>query len=210
MTNIAGLRREFAQILPGPSETANFMEFYKESDAKTWYRFKQGDEDAFSAIYSGYSKKLYWYGLKFTHNHSLIEDSLQDLFFELIKNRKNIGDTDNIFRYLLTSFRRKLFRKLKMESRYDLSNDKYDYSFDVMYSVEHDMVLEDNTNQRNLLFMRALQQLTPRQKEAIYLKFTNGLDYEEIAGIMEMSLEACRNLIYRAVKMLREIIRGEK
>jgi RNA polymerase sigma factor (sigma-70 family) len=186
------------------------MEFYKESDAEIWHRFKQGDEEAFSAIYSGYSKKLYWYGLKFSHNHSLIEDSLQDLFFELIKNRKNIGETDHIFRYLLTSFRRKLFRRLKMESRYEYGNNSDGYPFDVMYSIEHDMVLEETTNERNRIFVRALQQLTPRQKEAIYLKFTSGLEYEEISEVMEMSLEACRNLIWRAIKTLRERVQGKK
>jgi len=185
------------------------MDFYKEDDAGTWDRFKHGDEDAFSTIYSGYSKRLYFYGLKFTRNHSLIEDSLQDLFFDLIRNRKNVGATDNILRYLLTSFRRKLFRKLKSENRYDFNCDEGSCNFEVMYSIEHEIVLEENVNERNLLYAGALKQLTPRQKEAIYLKFSNGLEYEEIAEIMEMGLESCRNLVYRAIKTLREIVQGE-
>jgi RNA polymerase sigma factor (sigma-70 family) len=186
------------------------MKIFKDNDVNTWRMFKQGDDDAFSAIYSQYSKKLYFYGLKITRNHSIIEDTLQDLFFELIRTRKSIGETDNILRYLLTSFRRKLFRKLKSENRYDLRDEAVEYPFEVMYSIEHEMVLDENRNRRNLLFVNALQQLSPRQKEAIYLKFTSGLAYEEVSGIMEMSLEACRNLIYRAIKALKEGIHEEK
>jgi len=185
------------------------MESLKENDARTWRLFKQGDDDAFSAIYNNYSKRLYYYGLKFSQNRTLIEDTLQDLFYELIRNRKSIGFTDNIFLYLVTSFRRKLFRKLKNESRYDLKNENEEYGFEVMYSIEHELILEEHSNRKKMLFAKALHQLSPRQKEAIYLRFTNGLEYEEISGIMEMSLEACRNLIYRAIRALKENLHDE-
>lgn len=180
------------------------MKFYKDNDVNIWRMFKQGDNDAFSAIYNNHSKRLYLYGLKITRNRTLIEDTLQDLFYELFRNRKSIGETDNILSYLLTSFRRKLFRKLKSEFRYDLTDETPEYQFDVMYSIEHEIVLDEGKNQRNKLFINALEQLSPRQKEAIYLKFTNGLGYEEISGILEMSTESCRNLIYRAIKALKE------
>lgn len=186
------------------------MKFFRDNDVNTWRMFRHGNDEAFSAIYTVYSKKLYYYGLKITRNTSVIEDTLQDLFYELIRNRKTLGETDNILRYLLTSFRRKLFRKLKSENRYDLRDENLEYPFEVVYSIEHEMVLDENKNRRNLLFVNALQQLSPRQKEAIYLKFTSGMAYEEICEIMEMSLEACRNLIYRAVKALKEGIHEEK
>lgn len=182
------------------------MEFPGQSDANIWKLFKEGDENAFTTIYARYSKNLYYYGLKFTRNHSIIEDSLQDLFFELARNRKSIGQTDNILRYLLTSFRHKLIRKLKSEYRYDLKNSSEEFDFEVMYSIEHDMVLEDKSNYRNMLFVHALKELSPRQNEAIYLKFNSGLTYEEISDILEMSVESCRNLICRAIRSLKEKI----
>lgn len=185
------------------------MESHKECESKLWQLFKQGDDGAFSTIYNQYSSKLYYYGLKFTRNRTLIEDTLHDLFYELIRNRKSIGQTDSIFPYLLTSFRHKLFRKLRSEGRYSLKRDQEEYEFDVMYSIEHEMILEERSVRRKDLFARALQQLSPRQKEAIYLRFTSELDYEEISSIMEMSLEACRNLIYRAIKALKENLPGD-
>jgi len=185
------------------------MESLRECESKLWQLFKQGDDGAFSAIYNHYSTRLYYYGLKFTRNRTLIEDTLHDLFYELIRNRKSIGHTDSIFPYLLTSFRRKLFRKLKSESRYNLQGEQEEYEFDVMYSIEHEIILEEHSLRRKDLFARALQQLSPRQKEAIYLRFTSELEYGEISSIMEMSLEACRNLICRAIRALKENLPGD-
>lgn len=185
------------------------MEILKQNEGQVWFMFKNGDNSMLTAIYSAYSRKLYQYGLKFTQNRTIIEDSIQDLFFELLKNRKTIGTTDNILRYLLKSFRNKLFRLLKQEKRYDLTNESEEYPFEIIYSFEHELILQENADLKIMVFHKVLQDLTPRQKEAIYLKFTSGLKYEEVSEIMEMSLESCRNLIYRAVKALREAVQAE-
>lgn len=185
------------------------MEILKQNESQVWFMFKNGDNKMFSAIYSAYSRKLYQYGLKFTPNRTLIEDSIQDLFFELLKNRKTIGTTDNILRYLLKSFRNKLFRLLKQEKRYDLKNDSGEFAFEIMSSFEHELILQESVDHRMMVFQKVFKDLTPRQKEAVYLKFTSGLDYEAVSEIMEMSLESCRNLIWRAVKSLREAVQAE-
>ena len=184
------------------------MEFLKQDDGKVWAMFKSGDNQMFAAIYSAYSRKLYHYGLKFTQNRALIEDSIQDLFFELLKNRKTIGQTDNILRYLMTSFRFKLFRLLKYEKRFDLRSDSGEYSFEITFSIEHELILQEKVDQKSAIFVKALQDLTPRQKEAIYLRYTNELEYSEVSEVMDMSLESCRNLICRAVKALKEAVQS--
>jgi RNA polymerase sigma factor (sigma-70 family) len=182
------------------------MEIRKEDEGRVWALFKDGDNDMFAAIFSAYSRKLYQYGLKFTKNRSLIEDSIQELFFELLKNRKTVGQTDHILRYLMKSFRFKLFRMLKHEMRYDHSRDSADYPFEIDFSIEHTLIHKEDDERRRSLFLKALDDLTPRQKEAIFLRYSNGLGYEEASEIMDMSLESCRNLIYRAVKAMKEAI----
>lgn len=186
------------------------MEFLKQDEGRVWAMFKNGDDQMFSVIYSSYSHKLYQYGLKFTPNRTLIEDSIQELFFELLKNRKSIGQTDNILRYLMKSFRFKLFRILKYEKRFDHNQESEDYVFEINFSIEHELILKENAEHKTTVFLKALQDLTPRQKESIYLKFTSGLAYREVSEIMGMSLESCRNLIYRAVKALKEAVHTGK
>lgn len=176
-------------------------------DAELWNDFKNGDDYAFSLIYSKFSKKLYTYGLKLTSNSTLVEDSIQDLFSDLAKNRKNLGATSNIQFYLIKSFKRKLFRQIHKEKRYNLDNNEQQFGFEITYSIEHDLILEENTLQRLHLLKKAIDTLTSRQKEALYLRFTEEFEYEMISEIMNMSVESCRNLLYRTIKNLRETLR---
>lgn len=186
------------------------MNLIKPSDAEIWAKFRNGDDDALSFIYSENSKKLYLYGLKLTTNHSVVEDSIHDLFSDLVRNRRKLGETNNIQFYLIKSFKRRLLRQIQKEKRYSLNSNEEEYDFEITYSIEHDIILEENANQKISLLRKALVDLSPRQKEAIYLKFTDGLDYEEIADILEMNIESCRNLIYRAIKSLKDSFQGNK
>lgn len=176
------------------------------TDTEIWTSFKKGEEWAISFIYSEYAEKLYRYGLKFTPEIPVIEDALQDLFAELIKNRKSTGTTDNILFYLLKSFKRKLLRKMQTEKRFVNDEELQDYHFDVTWSVEHELILEEVSEQKSKMLLKALNELTPRQKEAIYLRFTRELDYKEVAGLMDISVEACRNLISKAISTLKKWI----
>jgi RNA polymerase sigma factor (sigma-70 family) len=176
------------------------------TDTEIWTSFKKGEEWAISFIYTEHAEKLYRYGLKFTPEIPVIEDALQDLFAELIKNRRRIGPTDNILFYLLKSYKRKLLRKMQTEQRFVSDEELQEYQFDVTWSVEHELILEEVSEQKSKMLLKALNELTPRQKEAIYLRFTRELDYKEVAGLMDISVEACRNLISKAISILKKWI----
>lgn len=196
-------------LTPGTELILNYlsyMKLLKPIDTEIWTKFKNGDDEALSLIFSENSKKLFLYGLKLTSNHTIIEDSIQDIFSDMVRNRRKLGDTDNILFYLIKSFKRRLQRQLQKEQRYNLKDNDEEYIFDITYSIEHDIILEENANQKINQLRKALNDLSPRQKEAIYLKFTEELEYEEIAEMMEMGIESCRNLIYRAIKSLKDSI----
>src|SRR5690606_41088830 len=53
------------------------------------------------------------YGYKITSDRTLIEDSIQDLFFELWKNRANISETTSIRFYLFKALRYKIVRNAR-------------------------------------------------------------------------------------------------
>lgn len=179
------------------------------NDRDIWARFKLGDDESLNLIYAQNSKKLYLFGLKLTPNHTIVEDSIQDLFSDLARSRKKLGDTDNIYFYLLKSFKRRLVRQLQKEKRYSLKKNDEAYVFDITYSIEQDIIHKENTNQKLQSLYRAITFLTPRQKEAVYLRFTEELEYTEIAEMMEMSIEACRNLISKAIKSLKNALHGD-
>jgi len=178
------------------------------TDYEKWCSFKKGDHQTVSLIYREYYPVLYRYGLKFTTHSSLVEDSIQDLFAELIKNQNTIGYTDNILFYLLKSFRRKLIKKLDYTNRYDnMDVMSEELPFDVIWSVEQDFIKNEEKEEQSAMLGTILSELSSRQKEVVYLRFTKGLEYSVIAEIMGINVESCRNLISRAIFNLRRGVR---
>lgn len=186
------------------------LKLFENTDTEVWSKFRDGDDEALSRIYAHLSKRLYLYGLKFTSNQSIIEDSIQDLFCDLVRSRKKLGNTDNIEFYLIKSFKRKLQRLLQREMKYHLKDNEEEYVFEITYSIEHDIILGEKSDQKKLLLEKALKFLTPRQKEAVYLKFTEGLEYDQISEMMNMSIESCRNLISKSIKSLKDSLNEQR
>jgi RNA polymerase sigma factor (sigma-70 family) len=179
------------------------MEYQDLGDIQLWSKFKNGDDESLAFIYSTNSKRLYWYGLSFTSNYLLVEDTIQDLFSELIASRKRLSATNNIQFYLLKSFKRILQRKISQEKRFQLCDTQIKHDFEVIHSIEYFIINEEDSSQQLKSLHEAIRTLTSRQKEAIYLKFSEGLGYEETAEIMDMTVESCRNLIWKAIKFLK-------
>ena len=109
-------------------------------DNVIWDDFRAGNEKTCSFVYHQFSRILYQYGFRFTSNHNLIEDAIQDLFVDLMRNKATIGSTNNIKLYLLKSFRHKLLRLLKKEKRYT-DDSMSDVHFGVYLSVEENIIV---------------------------------------------------------------------
>ena len=49
-----------------------------------------------------------------------------------------------------------------------------------------------------------LEILTDRQREAVYLRFIQEMEYEDVADLLDMTAPAVRKLISRAIKRMRD------
>ena len=66
--------------------------------------------------------------------------------------------------------------------------------------------MSENDDDKITLLQNAMNELTARQREAIYLKYVTGLSYEELSAVMNLSYQASRNLIYHGIDRLRKAI----
>lgn len=172
----------------------------------TWQRFIYGDPDAFSQLYDAYSDVLYAFGMRYTVDRDLVKDCLHDLFIDLHTYRRNLASDVNVKFYLLKSLRRKLHAAHRKSSL--LSFDRWNAddpltinAFD--FGIEHDLIMDEREREILETLTAEINQLPDRQREILYLRFYQDLDYEEIAAIMQISVPTCRTFIYRALKQLR-------
>ncbi len=57
--------------------------------------------------------------------------------------------------------------------------------------------------QKNLV-ARIIKELTPKQQEILYLRFTKGFNYNEISEIIDINHNSVRKQVYRAIKKMRK------
>ncbi|RMG29874.1 MAG: sigma-70 family RNA polymerase sigma factor [Bacteroidetes bacterium] len=173
-------------------------------DRHLWASFKAGDRQALSAIFHQHIRILYKYGSKFSKDGQLVEDCIQDLFMDLWQKRQRLGDTDSIKRYLLGALRRRIIRQDQRGKKYLTDAVELDdYDFEVEFTCEELLIAGEIDEERHQQLQQALQKLSKRQKEAIYLKFYAEMDYQQVAEIMNLNYQSVRNLIHNALKKLR-------
>ena len=76
--------------------------------------------------------------------------------------------------------------------------------FTAEFSFEQQWIDSLDEEQQWQALQKALDALAPRQREALYLRFFNDLDYAQIAGVMNLNYQATRNQVYLALKAIRE------
>src|SRR5690554_6494925 len=132
----------FSQIRKNLNYICAILFNQMKSDKEIWNDFRKGKNYALSHIYHQHVQSLFRYGRKFSSDDELIKDTIQDLFFDLIRTRENLGETDNICFYLMRSFRRKLAKNLKNNFPLDFSED-FDLTPEIIYSAEHDFIQKE-------------------------------------------------------------------
>ncbi|CAL1517262.1 sigma-70 family RNA polymerase sigma factor [Chitinophaga sp. MM2321] len=171
-----------------------------------WTKFKQGDKKAFEFIFKKYNPVLYHIGIKFFYAPDVVEDCIQELFLKLWKDRETLPEVNTVKYYLITSLRRLLLRKLVVLRR-QLDKDRImtaELNDQYTSSHENHMIVTQLLKEKTDKLTLAIEQLPPRQKQAIYLKFYEEKTYEEITSIMSINYQTARKFIYKAIRSLRK------
>ena len=178
-----------------------------------WNAFREGDPVAFKRIYELYAKELVSYGYKITANIQLIEDSIHDLFIELWQSRNNLSETDSIRFYLFRSLRNKISRVQQRDVFYQSVNvegidatEKIDDHWGDE-CIESRLINDENQARLFRQLQQGYRRLSPRQQQAIDLRFTHHFSNEEVAHIMGVNYQSACKFIYTALKTLREAVR---
>ncbi|MBD8488732.1 sigma-70 family RNA polymerase sigma factor [Echinicola sp. CAU 1574] len=172
------------------------------NDIQTWNRISAGDREAFAVIYKAYSKDLFKYGFGFTHDEDLIQDAIHDVFVHIWNVREKISIHRSIKFYLFSSFRREIIKMVNHQYKRE-SIDEYHAKFLWEESFEELLQKHHIVSESAVMINEALENLPLRQKEAIYLRVLEELDYEEISELMGVQVPSIYNLIFKGIKTLK-------
>jgi RNA polymerase sigma-70 factor (ECF subfamily) len=175
------------------------------SDAVLWKELKRGDRSAFSMLYQRYVGLLYNYASRICKDRGRIEDCIQDVFVALWKYRKNLAATTSVKYYLYRALRSRIIKtaggnewNLQDGVRWDDMENLIDLS------PEEELMSIESVDERTRKLKKSLHNLSPRQYEAIMLRFYDEFSYEEIGHIMGANPQSVRNLVARGLLQLRQ------
>jgi len=174
-------------------------------DITLWESFRKGDREAFATLFREHYAILFKFGSKFTTDTELLEDCIQELFIELWQ-AKSQTPVHSVRAYLLKSLKYKLLKVFRKKGRVIQLQENTDGNFE--WSHENFIIAEQESIDKKRRVLGALGRLSSRQKEIIYLKYYQNLSYDEVSEIMNINYQVARNLLYQAIKSLKNILAG--
>lgn len=176
-----------------------------DQELRLWDSFRKGDKEAFAQLFRTHYDSLYQFGSKFTADTQLLEDNIQELFVQLWQ-AKTATPVISIRAYLLKSLKYKLLSAFRQETKIVRLSTFAEPGFE--WSHEAVLIEKQEKDASKRRVQLAMESLSNRQREIIYLKYFQNLSYEEVSEIMNINYQAARNLLYQAIKSLRGLLQS--
>ncbi len=178
------------------------------NDSTLWSNLKAGDEKAFSLLFKKYYGNLVQYGNSLSPFTEKVQDCVQDVFTDIWVYRESLNDAVIVKAYLLSCVRKRIARLQERDHifRQATSTDSIKFLFE--FSIEHQLILDEATASKVSQLNKLLNDLPARQKEALYLRYHQGLTVEQIAAILHVNYQSANNLLHRALLNLRKEWKG--
>ena len=167
-----------------------------------WAAFREGDRDAYGCIYRQFYPRLYNYGRQFTPDTAVVEDAIQEVFTWCWTHRSKLGEVREFRSYLFVAFRHGLLRAMR-EGGAAPAGWEQEADFRLEPAADQRMMDDERERIQREHLRAALERLTGRQKEAVFFRFYEGMSYEEIAGVLDISVKGAYKIVARALAALR-------
>ena len=174
------------------------------SDETIWYFFKKGETNAFSLLFKKYYPQLHVYGLKLSNNQEITEDCLQNFFIQLFEEREKETSIKNLKAYLFVSFKRRLIKQLQKNQNNLPISEAQLFKNNFTFSAEEISIHQEIQFLCTSTLAHLINNLSPRQKEVLYLKYYSGMSSSDIAEVMDMNYQSVLNILQKALIKLRK------
>lgn len=167
-------------------------------------RIALDDIEAFEEIYNSYSGKMLAYGLNVLRKPEIIEDIVQNIFTDLWIKRKDVR-IQNMQSYLFSAVKYQIFNhfrnnKLSQEdlTRFNIIDLSMNISRDLEYT-ELEEIIQD-----------CVGKLPNRCQEIFVLSRYQHKSNKEIANALDISIQAVKNQISKAIGIIRHSLQQEE
>ena len=161
-------------------------------------RVKNGEDHRFAHVIKHYEQKVFTTVIRIVRNRTVAEDIVQDIFIKVFYNLHKYEKTVSFNAWLYRIVVNKCFDYLR---KYKQQASSIDIEIADGRYPEKLLLLREKNEQLEQL----LQQLDETEYFVLLLKYVNGLRYDEISEVLQISMNEVRNKLHRGKRKLRSI-----
>ena len=174
------------------------------TDAAVVRRVLEGDVDAFAILVDRYSDRYARFAVHMVGNREDAEEALQDAFVRAYRSLGQYREQERfsawLYQILVNQCRTAVAKRRRLDGTFpDVDPATLDVADGSIPHAAEGLPLRDRLD-------RALAQLPPDQREAVVLKYTQDLSYEDMAAITGAGVSALKMRVKRAFARLRELL----
>ncbi len=166
-----------------------------ETDQQLVARIRAGEEAALSALYERYVNRIYGYVYSRVGNREEAEDLTSEIFVQVLRQLVRLYRGDGPLEHWLLAIARQVvnqaWRKRCPTCPLELAEDR-------LASPAEDT--EPDPPDKRGRVQQVLEQLPPRYRQVLELRFFQGLDTREVASALGTRAGTARVLIHRALR----------
>lgn len=166
-------------------------------------RLISGDEDAFCELYAAYKNRLLFFAMKFVKSRDFAEDIFQDAFTIIWQSRRFINPDASFSSYLYTIVRNRILNQIRDLDKEDTLKEHIlaqaiDYTDDTKEKIL--------ANDLREIINKALEKLTPRQREIFEMSREAQMSHKEIADALGISVNTVQEHISVSLRTIRTFL----
>lgn len=166
-------------------------------------RLIDGDEDAFCELYAAYKNRLLYFAMKFVKSRDFAEDIFQDAFTIIWQSRCFINPDASFSSYLYTIVRNRILNQIRDADKENTLKERIlsqaiDYTDDTKENIL--------ANDLREIINKALEKLTPRQREIFEMSREAQMSHKEIADALDISVHTVQEHISVSLRTIRTFL----
>lgn len=187
----------------------------EQNDESLMLRMKEGDYTVFAVLVNRYKQSVVNLIAHILGDNIDAEDIAQQVFIQVYRHAVNYEVRSKFTTWLFTIARNLSLNEIRRRKRHPADSmdedqkgeeGEFTHQYEDKKMVSPDVALQNQEVMKQL--KRVLAELPEKQRTALLLFQEQGLSYEEISQVLEISLSSTKSLIFRARDTLKRELRN--
>ncbi|MBI5153094.1 MAG: RNA polymerase sigma factor [Parcubacteria group bacterium] len=177
----------------------------EQTDEEVAMSVQRGDKELFGVLIDRYEEKITRYARKFLSHNDDTKDLVQEVFIKAYTNLYSFDGTRRFSPWIYRIAHNEFVNALRKKSKERI----FSFDFDTFFvSAPQEEVAEDTVLKRNTARMleQHLDALPLKYREPLVLYYLEGIEYKEIAEVLQVPISTVGVRLWRGKKILQEVM----